>query len=324
MSSLRSNRLVAQPHESPFSQPVWVLTGPTGSGKSELALQVAERLGAEIVAMDSMTLYRGMDIGTAKPSIADRARIPHHLIDLRDPWESANVAWWLQQAKQTCGEIHARGRRVLFVGGTPLYIKALLHGIFDGPPADHAIRRRLEIQSQLEGPESLHSKLRGVDPITANKLHPNDTRRIVRALEVWELTGKPISHWQQQWDGAAYQKMINCCWLERPREELYSRINARVEQMIARGWVDEVSRLRQLPRPISREAGQALGYAEIGEYLDGNLSLDQAILAIQMRSRQFAKRQMTWFRHLPGCESIQVTGEETTSFNEWFVIRLQR
>ncbi len=177
-----------------------ILTGPTGSGKSRLALDLAERLGAEIVSMDSMALYRRMDIGTAKPTSAERRRVPHHLLDVLDPWESASVAWWLQHALACCQDIVRRGKRPLFVGGTPLYLKALLHGLFDGPPADEAIRRRLSEEAAIHGSESLHARLAAVDPVSAARLHTNDLRRLIRALEVWELTGRPISAWQTQWN----------------------------------------------------------------------------------------------------------------------------
>src|SRR5437867_6307308 len=176
-----------------------ILAGPTASGKTQLGLEIAEQLGAEIVSMDSMTLYRGMDIGTAKPTLDDRRRIHHHLIDILDPWESASVAWWLQQAEQCCREIESRGKRILLVGGTPLYLKALLRGLFDGPPADPELRQRLTQETECQGLEALHQRLAEVDPISANRLHPHDIRRVVRALEVWELTGRPISAWQKQW-----------------------------------------------------------------------------------------------------------------------------
>jgi tRNA dimethylallyltransferase len=182
----------------PFNQAL-ILTGPTGSGKSRLALEVAERLGAEIVSMDSMALYRGMDVGTAKPSRADRGRVPHHLLDVLDPWESASVAWWLGRAADCCRDIAGRGRRPLLVGGTPLYLKALLFGLFDGPPADESVRRRLAAEAERDGREALHDRLARVDPACAGRLHPNDLRRVIRALEVWELTGRPISAWQTQW-----------------------------------------------------------------------------------------------------------------------------
>src|SRR5438477_5767328 len=170
-----------------------ILTGPTGAGKTRLALELAERLGAEIVSMDSMALYRGMDIGTAKPTDEERRRVPHHLVDVLDPWESGSVAWWLGQAARCSGGIERRGKRVLFVGGTPLYLKALLYGLFDGPPADQELRERLYREAEVEGAHTLHERLKRCDPVTAARLHPNDLRRVVRALEVWELTGRPIS-----------------------------------------------------------------------------------------------------------------------------------
>jgi tRNA dimethylallyltransferase len=303
-----------------------ILTGPTGSGKTELGVELAERLGAEIVAMDSMTLYRGLDVGTAKPTAEERRRVPHHLIDVLDPWESASVAWWLDRAAEAVAEIQGRGRRVLFVGGTPLYLKALLFGLFDGPPADAALRRRLMAETEQAGVEALHARLAAVDPVTAARLHANDVRRVVRALEVFELTGKPISAWQREWNPAsggrqpsgdgrecpgtsevdrgadAPRSPILCLTLPRP--ELYARIDRRVEAMIAAGWVEEVRRLRQLPRPLSREAAQALGYRELGDYLDGKVGLPATVRLIQTRTRQFAKRQLTWFRHLPGCRNV--------------------
>jgi tRNA dimethylallyltransferase len=176
-----------------------VLTGPTGCGKSQLALDAAERLDAEIVSMDSMALYRRLDIGTAKATAEERRRVPHHLLDVLEPWESASVAWWLERAAECCRDITQRGKRPLVVGGTPLYLKALLHGLFDGPPADETIRRRLSEEAVSLGGAALHARLAAVDPTSAARLHPNDVRRVIRALEVWELTGRPISAWQTQW-----------------------------------------------------------------------------------------------------------------------------
>jgi len=289
----------------------YVLTGPTGSGKTELGIALAERLGAEIVAMDSMTLYRGMDVGTAKPDAAERRRVPHHLIDVLDPWESASVAWWLEHARACSQDIQQRGQRVLFVGGTPLYLKALLHGLFDGPPAAPEVRQRLEAEAVAFGSPALHDRLVQVDAVTAARLHPNDQRRIIRALEVWELTGRPMSAWQTQWrgergeDSEERRASPRCLWLDLLRTDLYARINERVERMLAGGLVDEVRTLRALPRPLSKEAAQALGYKEMFAHLDGQATLAETVRRIQTRTRNFAKRQITWFRHLPECQAVR-------------------
>ncbi len=287
---------------APFTNAL-VLTGPTGSGKTQLALDLARRLDAEIVSMDSMALYRRMDIGTAKPTPAERALVPHHLIDVLDPWESASVAWWLAQATACCRDIEARGRRVLFVGGTPLYLKALLCGLFDGPPADADLRRRLEEEAAAVGTAVLHGRLATVDPTGAAHIHPNDLRRIIRALEVQQLTGRPISAWQTQWTvlSTQYSVLSSVLWLELRRDELYARINRRVEVMFATGLVEEVRQLQELERPLSREAAQALGYKEVFALLEGRVNLADTIVQVQTRSRNFAKRQISWFRHLPGC-----------------------
>jgi tRNA dimethylallyltransferase len=283
-----------------------ILTGPTGSGKSRLAVELAERLGAEIVSMDSMALYRRMDIGTAKPSAADRRRVPHHLLDVLEPWESASVAWWLERASACYHDIAGRGKRVLFVGGTPLYLKALLYGLFDGPPGDEKIRQRLAVEAQRLGVEVLHERLGQVDPDTAVRLHANDLRRVVRALEVWELTGRPISTFQRQWTatGTVSAESDYCLCLDLPRAELYARIDTRVRRMMADGLVEEVRALRKLEQPLSREARQALGYKELGACLDGTETVEAAVARIQTRSRNFAKRQLTWFRHMAVCRPV--------------------
>jgi tRNA dimethylallyltransferase len=280
-----------------------ILTGPTGSGKSAVALELAERLNAEIVCMDSMTLYRGMDIGTAKPTADEQARVPHHLLDVLDPWESGSVAWWLERAAEACRQIRGRGRRPLFVGGTPFYLKALRHGLFDAPPVDPAIRRRLEADAERVGHEAMHRRLAEVDAKAAQRLHPNDVRRVVRALEVYEATGRPISDLQQTWHTPASTR-IPCVYLDWPRDELCRRIDARVGAMLAAGWVEEAARLRQLPRPLSKEASAALGYRELLSHPAGAAVSEELADAIRLRTRQFAKRQLTWFRKLSDCLSI--------------------
>jgi tRNA dimethylallyltransferase len=289
-----------------------ILTGPTGSGKSALAVELAARHGAEIVSMDSMALYRGMDVATAKPDAEQRGRVPHHLIDVLDPWASASVAWWLDRAADCVRDIEARGKRVLIVGGTPLYLKALLYGLFDGPPADPDLRRRLTAEAEHIGSTALHARLADVDPLSAARLHVNDVRRVIRALEVWELTGRPLSHWQRQWPVPSLPHEVSSTaglvpgtpcvlWLELPRDELYARIDARVVQMFAAGLLHEAAALRRLPQPLSREAAQAVGYREAFAHLDGRATLNETIGLIQMRSRRLAKRQLTWFRQMPEC-----------------------
>ena len=298
----------------PF-QNVLILTGPTASGKTQLALELAGPLNAEIIAMDSMTLYRGMDIGTAKPTLDERRRVPHHLIDVLDPWEGSDIAWWLKQAAAKTREIESRGKQVLFVGGTPFYLKALLCGLFESPPVDIELRIRLEDEAAVSGPVAFHEKLQRIDPLTAGRLHPNDVRRIVRAIEVYELTGKTLSFWQKQegWSqskppstgsGVIEDREPRCLALEIPRAELHVRINRRVKAMFEAGWVEEVRNLGKLDKSLGKEASQAVGYKEIREFLAGSLSLGKAKDLIQARTRQFAKRQITWFRHLPGCRQV--------------------
>jgi tRNA dimethylallyltransferase len=284
-----------------------ILTVPTGSGKSRLALELAPLLDAEIVSMDSMTLYRGMDIGTAKPSAEERARVTHHLIDVLDPSESASAAWWLEQAAACVREIQARGRVALFVGGTAFYLRALLQGLFHGPSADEVVRRRLALEAEKVGKEILHARLAAVDPASAARLHPNDLRRVIRALEVHELTGTPISALQTQWRASeqpAQEEVPRVLCLDLPRQELYRRIDERVREMFANGLVEEVRALRRLDRPLSREASQALGYKELFAFLDGDATFDDTVQLLQLRSRNYAKRQLTAFRHVAGCRMV--------------------
>lgn len=306
----------------PFEQ-AYILTGPTASGKSTLALELAERINGEIIAMDSMTVYRGLDIGTAKPSPAERGRIPHHLIDVLDPWQGLSVAWWLEQAEVACRDILARGRRPIFVGGTPLYLKVLLHGLFSGPPANEHLRRQLQCEAEQYGRAALHARLAQVDPKTAARLHPNDLRRVIRALEVFLLTGRPISAWQTTWDTPAFaspervpvSRRIPAVVLTLPRDTLYTRIEQRIDRMLRAGWLDEVRRLRDLPYPLSREARQALGYRQILEYLEGRFpSWSHTVECIRTRTRQFAKHQLTWFRHIP--QLIPISGEESDAASQ--------
>jgi tRNA dimethylallyltransferase len=291
----------------PGSEAALVLTGATASGKSALALRIAETCAAEIIALDSMTLYRRMDIGTAKPSPADRRLVAHHLIDVLDPAEEASVAWWLERALAAAADIAARGKRALFVGGTGLYLKALLFGLFEGPGADPAVRRRLEAEASAPGGlDSLWRRLQEVDPTAASRLHANDLRRVVRALEVWEATGRPLSSWQTEWkEEGGPASPLPVFWLDPPRADLHRRINRRTLEMLARGWLDEARSLLELRPPPGPTASQAVGYRELFEHLRGERTLAEATERIQARTRQFAKRQVTWFRHLPGCVPVR-------------------
>jgi tRNA dimethylallyltransferase len=275
----------------------WFLTGPTAGGKSAVALPLAERLGCEIIALDSMTLYRGMDVGSAKPTLDDQRRVRHHLLDVLDPSEPSSLADYLDRATAAAADVRSRGMRPLFVGGTPLYLKACLRGMFKGPGADVDLRRRLEEEAERVGVPALHERLAEVDPKAATKILVNDLRRIVRALEVYTLTGRPISDWQQEFDRPADPRPKTAC-IVRPREELRRRIANRVVAMLEVGWIEEARDLFARDPPPGREARQAVGYKEIDDYLAGRISVNELVETITIRTRQFAKRQMTWFRHL--------------------------
>ena len=289
----------------------WFLAGPTACGKSAVALPLARRLNAEIISLDSMALYRGMDIGTAKPSSEQRADVPHHLIDIIEPHAEFSVAQYLHAAEAACRQIVARGRVPLFVGGTGLYLRAVLRGVFEGPPADQELRRRLEADAAVSGAAALHRRLQQVDPAAAAVLHPNDARRVIRALEVYEVTGQPLSEQQRQPALPPDERPQRVYWLWPPRDWLYDRINGRVEQMFAAGLLDEVRRLLASDRPLSHTARQALGYKEAIDHLQGRQTLEQAIEQVKTRTRQFAKRQHTWFRNLAECRPIAMSGSET-------------
>lgn len=282
----------------------WFLTGPTAAGKTGVGVRLAGRIDAEIISLDSIALYRGMDIGTAKPTVAERAKVPHHLIDLVEPHEEYSLARYVETALLAVDKIRARGREVLFVGGTPLYLKGLLRGIFEGPAADWKFRGRLEEEARQREPDFLHRRLAEVDPAAAERLHPNDTRRLIRALEVYEKTGRPISEWQQQFDRGRPAEACRVFVLDWPTAQLNARIDRRVDEMFATGLVDEVQALLAAPRAMSRTAAQALGYREVIEHLQGKRDLRPTIELVKTHTRQFAKRQRTWFRGLSECRFV--------------------
>jgi tRNA dimethylallyltransferase len=266
-----------------------VILGATASGKSDLALAVARRTGAEILSADSMQVYRGMDIGTAKPTQAEQAEVRHHLIDVVAPNESFTVARFVEAADQV---IASAGRPLIVTGGTPLYYKALFEGMFGGPGADEALRASLR---EVSG-EGLHARLKRVDPAAAERIHANDQKRLIRAIEVYELTGKPISQLQTEWSGGA--RLHDATWvgLSWDKEALNRRINARVKAMMAAGWVAEVRELLARYGELSPTAAEATGYAELIAHVRGRMPLDDAVEAIKIGTRQLARRQMKWFR----------------------------
>jgi tRNA dimethylallyltransferase len=237
-----------------------------------------------------------MDIGTAKPSPAERAEVPHHCIDIVEPGEPFSVARYVEHADRAIARIASGGGVVLAVGGTALYVKALSEGLFEGPGADPAIRNRLKARAAEEGLAALHGELTRVDPEAAGRIHPNDEKRIIRALEVHEQTGRPISRLQRQWDRSRSRYDCVFIGLRRSRDDLHRRINARVRRMIDRGLADEVAALLAEPAGLSRQAAQALGYAEMIRHVRGLCSLEEAAEQIKINTRQFAKRQRTWFR----------------------------
>lgn len=302
----------------------WFLAGPTASGKSAAALSLAERMGAEILALDSMTLYRGMDIGTAKPDAQDRARVPHHLLDLIEPHEEFSLADYVVAAASAVQTVLNRRRVPLFVGGTGLYLRGLLRGVFEGPAADWDLRRRLEATAAHEGELALHQRLERVDPVLAARLPPADIRRVIRGLEVHELTGIPLSAQQQQGPRPAEDRPAAVVWLAPDRDWLAARIEARVDAMFAAGLVDEVRVITSSSAGFGRTASQGLGYREVLEHLAGTTTSEECRGQIKTRTRQFAKRQRTWFRNLEECQPLVLNGSESPEEVADRLLRLAR
>ena len=318
-----------------------LILGVTASGKGRLAFDLADSMGAEIISIDSMKVYRRMNIGTGKPPEEARRRIKYHLIDIVEPSDPFSVGTFLDAALQAIEQIRSRNRPVVAVGGTALYIKALLYGLFEGPPSDEQIRTRLKAEAQAEGLYELHRRLQKIDPDAAERIHPNDAKRIIRALEVHQITGRPISSLQQQWPEDRKQKTEDreqktevgdrvssiknressienresrhnwtIIGLRREKTEENRRINARAKRMIDAGLVDEVKALLAEDRPLSKQARCAIGYAEIIEHLTGRMSLEGAVELIKKNTRRLAKGQRTWFKTFKNVNWLDVEAEK--------------
>ncbi len=287
----------------PHSEPLWVVTGPTASGKTALALALAEATGREILSMDSMAVYRHMDIGTAKPSAAERQRVAHHLIDLVDPHETFDTARWCERAEQTLATLHASGKRALFVGGTPLYLMAFFKGMMQGPSRDSELRAALEAR-EVASPGCLHAELQLRDPASAARIHLRDLRRLVRALEVLQLTGQPISEQQHHFSRADWQRPCRIVVVQRDREQLHARVKVRTEAMLAAGLVAETEAIER-DGGFSQTAAAAIGYAECRAFLRGRFK-DETELRNRIRrsTHQLIRRQTTWLRRLPEIRSL--------------------
>lgn len=278
-------------------QPLIIITGPTAVGKTSLSIRLAQALNGEIISADSMQVYRGMDIGSAKATAAEREGVPHHLIDVLDPKEAFNVTVFQSMARQALTGIYERGHVPIVAGGTGFYIQALLYDIdFKENESDGDIRRELELLGQERGNEYLHGLLRKTDPEAAQQIHANNRKRVIRAIEYYRLTGQPISeHNRQEKEKSSpyrfYYYVLNC-----NRALLYERIDRRVEDMLSLGLVDEVRRLQSAGCHRGMVSMQGLGYKEILDYLDGRCTLEEAVRILKRDTRHFAKRQLTWFR----------------------------
>jgi tRNA dimethylallyltransferase len=288
-----------------------LILGVTASGKGRLAFELAEFIGAEIISIDSMKVYRRMDIGTAKPPKEARQRVKYHLIDIVEPSDSFSVGAFINAASDAIEQINSRNGKIVAVGGTALYIKSLLYGLFDGAGTDEQIRNKLKARLEAGGPAELHRELTAIDPDAAERINPNDAKRIVRALEVFQLTGKPISSFQKQWQQHQIKHDWTIIGLRREKADTSSRINRRVKKMISAGLVDEVKSLLEEEKSMSKQARCAIGYAEIIEHLSGKTSLEDAVESIKINTRRLAKGQRTWFKTFQDVHWLDAAEDET-------------
>ena len=294
--------------EAETGRPVF-LAGPTAVGKSALALALAEKIGGEIISVDSMQVYRGLDLGTAKPTADERKRIPHHLIDVCDLTEAFDAAQFIRLAQTAVAEIQSRGRTPIFCGGTGLYFKAYLDGLGEAPPADEKLRAELEAAPLV----SLLAELRERDPEAWAKIDRQNPRRVIRAVEVIRLTGKKFSQQRAEWKPSSilHPPSSQFFCLTRPAPALHARINARVDEMFAHGLVNETRELLKHGLADNKFALQAIGYRQVVEHLRGEHSLAETIELVKIKTRQFAKRQLTWFRRHGNCEWVEISSPDS-------------
>jgi len=276
-----------------------IICGPTALGKTSMAIKVAEIFNGEIIGADSMQIYRYMDIGTAKPTADEQSHVAHHMIDLIDPDEHFDARQFAEMAYEKIIRLYARGITPFVVGGTGLYIKALVHGLFKSGPSDIQVRERLQEQARIYGVDFLHQKLRRYDPDTSERIHPNDSYRIIRALEVNELTGKSITEFQQ--DHGFKENRFNALkiGLHIKRELLYDRIDRRADAMIDSGFFDEVNRLLGMGYSDDLKSMQSIGYRHLIDFIKGRCSWDETLRTLKRDTRRYAKRQLTWFKAEP-------------------------
>lgn len=296
------------------------LVGATASGKTALSLEIAGALGGEIVCLDSMQIYRRMEIGTAKPTAEERAAVPHHMLDIVEPTASYSVAQYTEQARQVIADVISRGKVPLLVGGTGLYLQGLSHPMdYGGQPSDPAVRAELQGELARTGPAEMHERLRQVDPEAAGRLHPNDTRRVIRALEIYRLTGVPMSrHRAEEAAASPYDFLLYA--IDWPRAELHRRINLRVDQMMRDGLMEEVWGLLRSGVTPDMQSMQGLGYKELIPTVQGQISPEAAVEQIKTGTRNYARRQLIWFRRdkrIRWIESSQIKNASKTMIQTW-------
>lgn len=296
-----------------ITKPVLVIVGPTAIGKTELSLELAHKHNAEIISVDSMQVYRHMDIGTAKASLEERCEVKHHLIDIVDPDEEYDVTRFVQDSMAAIAEIHGRDKLPLLTGGTGLYLRALLEGIFPGVPSNEVVRERLRLRLEEEGASRLHHELLSFDSVSAKRIHPNDTHRLLRALEVYQVSGKPWSEHLQshkkQKSAKRFENLLSIC-LTTDRKLLYDRINRRSSLMIESGLEDEVKSLFKMGYKPNLKSFGAIGYRHMVKYLDSEWSFADMINLLARDTRRYAKRQYTWFSKSRDMQWMEVGDKE--------------